>query len=250
MIALRRAVLSLVCLFVALPGCDGSNSDDGANGCPTPAKSNGGQPSAGGAENQQVCRTAARCVYAHGAGSTFSDEAGSQAACASEGGSFGTARGCAPAPGGGCCLTLSADGLAHVQTCLYEPKADDPASSPESCAAACGTWSTDDTSGPNYDTPQTPVTFVAGCDYPDRNQCVLYDTPSKGVECKEGTGVTSCPTDGLVGCCRIKGPILDCTYAGSGLSSADVEASCGIDGGVFWPTQASPAPAPAPAPAP
>jgi hypothetical protein len=245
MISLRPAFLSLVCLFVTLPGCDGS--DDAANTCPAPAKPSG-QRAPGGATAQQVCKTAARCVYAQGSGPLFEDSAKSATDCAAEGGAFNTLRACPPAPGGGCCIRN--DGLAQVQTCLYEPKADDPASSPESCAAACGTWSTDDTSGENHDTPQTPVTFVAGCDYPDRNQCVLYDTPSKGVECKEGTGVTSCPTDGLVGCCRIKGPILDCTYAGSGLSSADVEASCGIDGGVFWPTQAGPAPAPAPAPAP
>lgn len=244
---LRRAfVLPLFALpLLALPACSSSENDtarrDGDGKlCPSPPASSG-HPAAGGAANTWRCVSATSCVFAQGVGVSFAGDSPLVAACAAEGGVMDPGRGCAPATDGGCCIRLAEDGLAEVQTCLFETDTDDPASTQASCEANCGTWSTVDATGENHDTPDAPATFVSGCDFPGRATCVLYDTPTKGVECKEGSSVTSCPTDGLLGCCRIKGPILECSYASSGLTSADVEASCTEDGGVFWQTQAGPA---------
>jgi hypothetical protein len=124
---------------------------------------------------------------------------------------------------------------------VFDGDPNDPASVEGSCVASGGTWDTVDRSGENHDTPASPATFVTGCDFaarsdlPGGRHCVLYDASHVGQSCKEplGVAVTSCPSDGLLGCCRLKGPILSCRYAGEGISLDGVQTECAMQGGAW-----------------
>lgn len=179
-------------------------------------------------------------MTATGGSDVTSDEQGDRAACESAGGETLLRQGCWPGEGSGCCHTTR--GNADVTTCVYDGDPNDPATTEGQCVASGGRWDTVDRSGVNRDTPQTPATFVTGCDFAERSDpgktgrvCVLYPATHLGQSCKEplGVAVTTCAAEGRLGCCRRKGPNLGCYYEGDGITLEGVQAECDAAGGIW-----------------